>query len=154
METTHETQGTRAILADADPTVRRALRALMTQALEMNVVAESDTTADLQGQVRAHRPDIVVVAWNLVASNAEAALATMRSSSPGLRIVALALRPETRQVALTAGADDFISKIDTPDRVARVLQRCDERSERTDAAGAIPGMGSDGRQADQRGGRR
>jgi DNA-binding NarL/FixJ family response regulator len=112
----------RAVLADGEQTVRDGLRALVTQGLGMQVVSEADTVAALQRQVRRHTPDLVIVAWNLVVAHAETALADLRRSPRQPRIVVVGLRPETRQAALAAGADGFISMVDAPDVVIRALQ--------------------------------
>jgi DNA-binding NarL/FixJ family response regulator len=114
--------GLRTVLADSEPTVRNALRALLTQGLDMQVVGEATTAVELEHEVRLETPDLVIVAWNLIVTHAESVLAALRRSSNGLRVVVLDLRPETRHVALTAGADGFISMVDPPDVVARVLQ--------------------------------
>jgi len=112
----------RTILADGETTVRRALRLLLTQEFDIEVVGEVDTLERLQRGVKQHQPDLIVVAWNLVAAPAAATLAALRRSCPGLQIVVLGLRPESRAVALAAGADDFVSKVDAPDLVRRTLQ--------------------------------
>ena len=114
----------RAVLADREPTVRSALRALTTQGLGMQVIGEAGDEAALHHQVQALRPNLVIVAWDLVHDHAEAALAALRGSSEGLRVVVLGLRPETRRQALSAGADAYISMVDAPDVVTRVLQAC------------------------------
>jgi len=131
-----------ALLADGDAVVRRALRALLTQGLEVGVVGEAATAAELQRQVRELQPDLVVVAWNLVSPEAAAALAAIRAASPGSRLVALALRPETRRAALAAGADDFICKVDPPEQVLRVLQA---------GGGSAPAAGQTGQARDHDG---
>ena len=112
----------RAVLADGERTVRDALQTLLTQDLGMAVVGVADTAEALLRRVRSHKPDLVVVAWNLVAGDASATFAVLRRSSPDLRIVVLGLRPETRQVALGAGADGFISKVDAGDEVVHTLR--------------------------------
>jgi DNA-binding NarL/FixJ family response regulator len=114
--------GMRAVLADREPAVRSALRALTTQGLGMLVVGEACDQATLHRQVEALRPDLVILAWDLVDDGAEEALAALRESSAGLRVVVLGLRPETRPHALAAGADAYISMEDAPDVVTRVLQ--------------------------------
>jgi DNA-binding NarL/FixJ family response regulator len=113
----------RAVLADGQPAVRDALRILVTQGLGMQVVDEAGTLQTLQRQVRAHRPDLAIVDWDLLARSASV-LAGMRACSPGVRIVVVGLRPEMRPAALAAGADGFISKMDAPEVVVRVLQPC------------------------------
>lgn len=112
----------RAVLADGEPTVRDALHTLLTQDLGVAVVGDADSAGALLREVESHKPDLVVVAWNLVAGEASARFVALRRSSPGLRIVVLGLRPETRQAALEAGADAFISKVDAADQVVRALR--------------------------------
>lgn len=88
----------------------------------MQVVAEADTALALESQVQVHKPELVIVAWDLIVTHAESVFAALRSSSGGLRIVVLGPRPDMRQVALTAGADGYLCMVDAPDVVARVLQ--------------------------------
>jgi len=124
-------RGTRTVLADRQPTVRDALRMLVTQGLGMQVVDEAGTLQTLRRQVRAHHPDLAIVDWDLMARSASA-LAGLRACWPGLRIVVMGLRPEMRPAALAAGADGFVSKMDAPDVVVGVLQPCDKGSEETE----------------------
>jgi len=112
----------RTVLADGEPTVRSALRALVTESLGMQVVGEADTSLALESQVQLEKPDLVIVAWNLIVTHAESVFASLHRSSRDLRVVVLDLRPETRHVALAAGADGFISMVDAPDVVLRVLR--------------------------------
>ncbi|HEY5388362.1 MAG TPA: response regulator [Thermoleophilia bacterium] len=121
----------RSILADSEPAVRRALRLLLTQDLDIEVVSEVDTPQLLQRRVNCQQPDLLVVDWGLVAAQATSALPALRRSCPGLRIVVLGLGPESRQAALAAGADAFLSKVDAPDLVRRTLQ--------ASLAGQVPG---------------
>jgi DNA-binding NarL/FixJ family response regulator len=111
----------RSILADSEPAVRRALRLLLTHDLDIEVVGEVGTPESLQGVVTQQQPDLLVVDWELLASSATAALASLREISPGLRVVVLGLAPEVREAALVAGADAFVSKVDAPDSVRRAL---------------------------------
>ena len=89
----------------------------------MQVVGEAGTLPTLQRQVQAHRPDVAIVDWELL-SESGSVLAGLRSSSPGLRVVVIGLRPEMRPAALAAGADGFFSKVDAPAVVVGVLQAC------------------------------
>ena len=128
-------QGVRTVLADSQSAVRDALRVLVTQGLGMQVVDEAGTLQTLQRQVRAHRPDLAIVDWDLL-SRSTGELADLRACSPGLRIVVVGLRPEMRPAALAAGADGFVSKMDTPDVVAGVLQPCAQAAGET--TGGLP----------------
>jgi DNA-binding NarL/FixJ family response regulator len=115
----------RIVLADREPAVRRALRVMLSQDAGVDVVAELDSLDALLREAETGRLDLLVVAWNLVAVPVESAAATLaglRRSCPGLRVVVLGLRPESRGEALAAGADEFVCKVDAPDRVRRTLQ--------------------------------
>ena len=120
----------RAILAEGQPAVRHALRDLVTQGLGMQVVGEARTLQTLQHQVRAQRPDLAIVDWDLLAQSATV-IGGLRACSPGLRIVVIGLRPEMRPAALAAGADGFVSKVDAPDVVVGVLQPCSKPTRET-----------------------
>ena len=120
----------RTVLAEGQPTVRDALRDLMTHGLGMQVVGEARTLQTLQRQVQAHRPDIVIVDWDLLAQSASV-LAGLRACSPGLRVVVIGRRPEMRPAALAAGADGYFSKVDAPEIVVGVLQACPETTGET-----------------------
>ena len=112
---------TRVVLAHGDPTVREALRDLTTQGLGMQVVGEAGDAATLRARVKNERPDLVIVAWKLVAPDAAGAVTELRAPLDGARIVVLGPRPDRRQAALDAGADAYISMVDAPDVVAGIL---------------------------------
>jgi DNA-binding NarL/FixJ family response regulator len=128
--------GTRVVVADREPTVRGALRALVTQGLDMQVVGEAGTAGALQRQVRRTEPQLVIVAWDLIGAEPEEALRALRGPSARASVVVLDLRPETRRAALAAGADGFISMVDAPDVVSGVLRsvRPDGEEPRDDEA--------------------
>ncbi len=112
----------RTILADGEPSVRRALRVLLTQDLDMQAVCEVSRADALPRRVGEVQPELLVVDWELVADEAASAFAGLRCLSPNLHIVVLGLRPEARVAALTAGADGFASKLDSPEETVRALR--------------------------------
>jgi DNA-binding NarL/FixJ family response regulator len=115
-------EGLRAVVAESEPTVRGALCALAAQSLGLQVVGEAATSEALQCQVEEHKPDLVIVAWHLIAARADAALAVLRDAAEDLRIVVLGARPDMREAAMRAGADGYLSKVDSPEVVLRVLR--------------------------------
>ena len=114
---------TRVYLADALTEERSALR-LMLLDLNMEVAGEAAdwTTTLLQAPVRF--TDILVVDWNLLPRTAPtAALDELRRACPAALVIILISHWDARQqAALSAGADAFISKTETPDRVAERLR--------------------------------
>ena len=113
---------TRVVLAHADPAVREALHDLTVQGLGMRVVGESDCLEGLRDQAAALLPDLVVVAWQLVSTAGTGSVRDLCCGRGEARIVVLGPRPDTRRVALAAGADAYISMVDAPDVVAATLK--------------------------------
>ena len=112
----------RAFLADARSDERSAFR-LILQDLNMQVVGEAADWSSVLALAPATRPDLVVVDWGLVADESGAALPQLREACPGAVVIILISHLDARQqAALSAGADAFISKGETPERVAERLR--------------------------------
>jgi DNA-binding NarL/FixJ family response regulator len=110
---------TRVLVADSHPEVRSALRLLLLD-LDMQVVGEAaDWTAVLK-EAAGTQPDMVVVDWELIPTGSS--LSLLRAACPAAVVIILISHLDAReQAALSAGADSFISKGETPDRVAERL---------------------------------
>ncbi len=117
---------TRIYLADGLTEERSALR-LMLQNLDMQVVGESADWPATLAQAPATRLDLLLVDWDLLPAESGTALAELRAACPTAIIVVLISHLDSRQqAALSAGADVFISKGETPDRVAERLRTAAE----------------------------
>jgi DNA-binding NarL/FixJ family response regulator len=114
---------TRVYLADAKSEERFALRLLL-QDLKMEVVGEASDWATTLAKVPVTRLDMLLVDWNLLPTNQGLeALTTLRQACPFTIVVVLISHLDARQqAALSAGADAFISKNETPERVAERLK--------------------------------
>ena len=112
----------RAFLADALPDERSAFR-LILQDLNMQVVGEAGDWPTVLALAPATRPDLVVVDWGLVADESGAALPKLREACPAAVVIVLISHLDPRhQAALSAGADSFISKGETSERVTERLR--------------------------------
>ena len=113
---------TRVYLADAKPEERSALRLLLLD-LKMEVSGEAADWPTTLAEVPVSRTDILLVDWDLLPSLPNAALDALRKACPtALVIVLISPLDARRQAALSAGADIFISKGETPERVAEHLR--------------------------------
>jgi DNA-binding NarL/FixJ family response regulator len=111
---------TRVFLADSQPEVRSALRLLLID-LNMHVVGETDSWASALVEASGTHPDMVLMDWNLIPT--DTSLLELRATCPAAVVIVLISHLDARQqAALSAGADSFISKGETPDRVAERLQ--------------------------------
>jgi DNA-binding NarL/FixJ family response regulator len=113
---------TRVYLADAKPEERSALRLLLLD-LKMEVVGEAADWFTTLAQAPTCRTDMLLIDWGLLPNSPTAALDELRKACPAALVIILISHLDARhQAALSAGADAFISKGETPDRVAERLR--------------------------------
>jgi DNA-binding NarL/FixJ family response regulator len=113
---------TRVYVADALTEARTALR-LMLIDLNMEVVGEAgDWTTTLE-QAPLNHTDMLLIDWNLLPKSSNVALDELRMACPTALIIVLISHLDARQqAAVSSGADAFISKGETPERVAERLR--------------------------------
>ena len=114
---------TRVYVADARPEERSALR-LMLLDLNMKVAGEAADWATTLAQAPGSLLDMLLIDWDLLPSlSPTAALQELRRACPAALVIVLISNLDARQqAALSSGADAFISKGETPDRVAERLR--------------------------------
>ena len=114
---------TRVYVADAKSEERSALRLLLLD-LKMEVVGEAADWPTTLLQVPDCRTDILLIDWELLPRSAQnVALDGLRKVCPAALVIVLISHLDAReQAALSAGADAFISKGETPERVAERLR--------------------------------
>jgi DNA-binding NarL/FixJ family response regulator len=114
---------TRVYIADAKPEERSALRLLLLD-LNMEVVGEAVDWTTTLANVPASRLDMLLIDWDLLPrSMPNTGLDMLRTACPAALVIVLISHLDARQqAALLSGADAFISKTETPERVAERLQ--------------------------------
>ena len=113
---------TRVYLADALTKERMALR-LMVLDLKMEIAGEAADWSTTLVQVPGSLTDMLVVDWGLLPATPATALDELRRACPAALVVVLISHLDARQqAALSAGADAFISKGETPERLAEHLR--------------------------------
>jgi DNA-binding NarL/FixJ family response regulator len=113
---------TRVYLADARPEERSALRLLLLD-LKLDVVGEAADWFTTLSQAPNSRTDMLLVDWDLLPDSPTAALEDLRKACPAALVIVLISHLDARhQAALSAGADAFISKGETPERVSERLR--------------------------------
>ena len=114
---------TRVYLADALTEERSALR-LMLLDLNMELAGEAADWATALRQAPLSLMDLFLIDWNMLPGiSPTAALEELRRACPAALVIVLISHLDARQqAALSAGADAFISKTETPDRVAERLR--------------------------------
>ena len=114
---------TRVYVADALTEERSALR-LMLLDLNMQVVGEAADWATALAQAPIRYTDMLLIDWELLPrASPTIALNELRRACPAALVIILISHLDARQqAALSSGADAFISKGETPERVAERLR--------------------------------
>ena len=114
---------TRVYVADALTEERSALRLVLLD-LNMEVVGEAADWATTLAQAPVSRTDMLLIDSGLLPRTTPAtALDELRRACPAALVIILISHLDARQqAALSSGADAFISKGETPERVAERLR--------------------------------
>lgn len=113
---------TRVYIADAKNEERSALRLVLLD-LKMEIAGESSDWATTLILMPDSRTDILLIDWDLLPNSPTSALDTLRKACPAAVVIILLSHLDARQqAALSAGADAFISKSESPERVAERLR--------------------------------
>jgi DNA-binding NarL/FixJ family response regulator len=113
---------TRVYLADALTEERSALR-LMLLDLKLEVVGEATDWPTTIANAPATGLEMLLVDWELLPQEPNKVIDELRAACLTPLVIVLISRLDVRQqAALSAGADVFISKSETPERVADRLR--------------------------------
>lgn len=113
---------TRILVADNDARVRSALQTLLHQESEHIQMRESGDLDSLATQIREFRPDLLLLDWELPGRPAAALLLALHQLDYRPSVIVLSTRPELEQDARSVGADGFVCKGDSPDRLLQVFR--------------------------------
>lgn len=113
---------TRVYIADTLPEERSALRLLLLD-LNMEIVGESSDWQDTFRLAPVSNLNMLLVDWNMLPQNVNVSFDALRMACPNPIVIVLISHLDARhQAALSSGADAFISKGETPDRVVERLR--------------------------------
>ena len=117
----------RFLLADDNPDLRSALRLMLETRLDAPLVIEASDHAQLIEQGLAHKPDCLILDWELPGLDGCNGLADLRKLLPDLKIIVTSARPEAAQAAEAAQADAFICQTDPPSEILNTIHRLNKR---------------------------
>ena len=112
----------RILLADGEYNIRYGLRVLLEERSGFEVVGEAADVRELLAQVRAGCPDLVLLSWELPGLAGTDPLPILRSACDQVCVIVLSGRPEARRASLEAGADAFVSKVESPERLLAAIE--------------------------------
>lgn len=105
----------RVYIADDQLRVRDALRLLLSQEQDLQLVGEAADARLLLREARALRPDLILLDWELPGLADTHPLAALRKAAPNSMLLALSGQPDKSAVAMREGAFTFVAKTDPPE---------------------------------------
>lgn len=131
----------RILIADDTAPVRSAVRRLLKEEADLQIVGEAVNLGELMRLTRTLQPDLILLDWelsglpgstqthaantpllNAAAKRRNVILAGLRHFQSHPRIIVLSSRPEAELTSHSAGADAFILKGDPPEVLLTILR--------------------------------
>jgi CheY-like chemotaxis protein len=112
----------RVLLAATHPQFRWALRTVLGEEPALTVVGEVSTSRSLLSQAKILQPELLLVDWDLLEKPQARALAALHNNNAQCGILVISEQPESKEAALSAGADAFLCKCDPPDQFLATLR--------------------------------
>lgn len=127
----------RVLLADDKASLRSAMRLLLEQDPDWEIVGEAAEVRGLLTKTDSTHPHLILLDWELPGLPKSSAehhdlLVRLHNLHPCTHVIVLSGRPEAEAVALAAGADVFVSKAAPPEVLLAALHQikagydCDE----------------------------
>jgi DNA-binding NarL/FixJ family response regulator len=112
----------RVLLADDQDQVRSALRLVIDQESDLEVIGEVTHPDQLLEKVQEFMPDLLLLDWELLPDRRINLFNTLHQTFPDLYIIAMSACILSEQEALAAGANAFVSKVEPVDRFISSLR--------------------------------
>lgn len=112
----------RVALADDQASVRSALRLLLEQEPDFEIVVEAADATGLLSAVVDKQPQLLLLDWELPGLPVHQLLRLLRFETPALRVIAMSSLPEACRDALSAGIHNFVNKSAPPQHVLAAVR--------------------------------
>ena len=102
------------LVVDDQPRARKSLRALLATWSQVGAVREAAGGREALAQIESMPPDLVVMDVLMPDMDGLTTARQIKARWPGTKIVLLSMDPSYANEALSAGADAFVTKGDSP----------------------------------------
>ena len=113
----------KVLVVDRRADLRSALILLLKEVIGLEAIAEASSIAEIKEALRSNNSDLILIDWGILGKKGKKILASIRSYNPGVKIVAIDGNEEKKQDAMVAGADEFVTKGYSPDRLIAILNQ-------------------------------
>jgi two-component system invasion response regulator UvrY len=114
----------RVILCDDHAVVRRGIREMLSEAVDIQVVAEAGSYAEVREALRSHPCDVLVLDLNLPGRGGLEVLASLRESGSSVKVLIVSMFPEDQYAirCLRAGAQGYLNKAGEPGELVTAVR--------------------------------
>ncbi len=109
-------------IADPQARVPFSLRILLEQQPGWIIGGEAADCLELLDLLKKSPPDLLLMDWDLPDQPAETLLRLLRARRPMMQIIVMSGRQELGQAAVKAGADAFICKTQSPEKLLNLIR--------------------------------
>lgn len=113
----------RVLIADDQKHARSGLRALLSATMPGVEIREAADGLEAERAAGEFCPDLVLMDVRMPGQDGLAAIRRIKAQRPGTRVLALSIEPAHEAEAISAGADAFACKCESPDRLIAQLAR-------------------------------
>jgi DNA-binding NarL/FixJ family response regulator len=117
------------LLADDNSDLCSALRLLLETRLDLQLITEARDMEHVLTQAEDTLPDCIILDWELPGQPVRERIKVLRTLVPGMKILVTSTRPESREEALSEGADAFADKADSPLLILEAMRECMKEKE-------------------------
>ena len=114
-------------LAESDQNLRLGMQMLLHQEAGMHVIGMAIEADGLLVQLEASRAELLILDWQLSGADMPALIPDIGGLVLPPKIVVLAVDPEVKALALSAGTDAFVGKNTPPDELLEVVRKLQEK---------------------------
>lgn len=117
------------LIVDDQARTRRSLKALLSTCVRADVIREAADGKEAVQIVDESHPDLVLMDVQMPGMDGLQATRLIKSTWPKVSIIALSMYNDYRGEALAAGANAFISKGDSPDKLLETIENMADNRE-------------------------
>ncbi len=112
------------VIADDHPLVRKGLKEILEQEIDLKVVGEVGTAQEVLDVIKQKEPDVLVTDLVMPGTSALDMIADIKQQFPKLHILVLTMHPEERFAVRTlkSGASGYLTKDTSPEEIIRAVR--------------------------------
>jgi DNA-binding NarL/FixJ family response regulator len=118
----------RIILADPHPKAIWALKTLLLEKPEMEVIGDVVDAESLLALAAGHPADLILIDMELPGRVIEDLITELHAGKSRPVVVGMSTKPEYGRMMLKAGADAFVSKSEQPEWLLETLKKFEQRN--------------------------